>query len=67
MGIRQPEVDKSEVQDWLRHPVTEWFFAELKDRIGDPDIRWRGLPSWEEVCREQGKARVLDMIRGIVA
>lgn len=62
---RQHEPSRGEIADWLHHPVTEWFFAELKNRIGDPDLLWRTATSWDEVRKYQGKAAVIHAIHQV--
>jgi len=60
------EPSRSEIEMWLRHPVSTWFFQAVGETVGDPDAGWRGAGSWEAVCRLQGQARVLSIIRELV-
>lgn len=59
------EPDRDEIDAWKRHPVTEWLFKELAERI-DPAKKLKTARSWDAACRLQGQHMVLDAIDTIL-
>ena len=59
-------MDKSEIQLWLRHPVTSWFLRVLSEEVWVKPEQWAGVQAWEEAValreRERLKIRVSNLL-----
>ena len=58
-------MEKSEVQLWLRNPVTIWFFELLNARMQHVD-EWFVVTDDKLLAMYQGKKQVLDAIKYIL-
>lgn len=59
-------MDKSEVQLWLRHPVTQWIMTELSEDLRPTAAQWAAAQTWAEVLRLQGREEVFQKIEALV-
>ena len=59
------EPDRGDILLWRRNPVTVWLLGQLAERFR-PERGWRVAQGWEETCRLQGQAQVLDFIKDAV-
>ena len=57
---RKP-VDLAEVEQWLEHPMTEWFFEELLE-LFDPHHRILLTDSKDTVGEIKGEQKVMKFI-----
>ena len=53
-------MDKSEIQLWLRHPVTLHYLQALSEEVWPKAEQWAGVQTWEEalVLRERERLRL---------
>lgn len=56
----------SEMRQWLRQPLTKWFFDQMTLKFGNLEVEWRALTTLEALSRNKGKADVLDHINQLI-
>ena len=56
----------SDIELWLRHPVSYWFIQNIEVRFGNVDQLWRGVTTVESLHRLRGIAEVTDTIHGML-
>jgi hypothetical protein len=59
-------MERSEIQLWLRNPVTQWFFNCLQEEVWVRPEQWATVQAWEEAValreRERLRARVNSLL-----
>jgi hypothetical protein len=53
-------LERSEIQLWLRHPVTSWFLLALSEEVWPKAEQWAAVAGWEEAValRERERLRI---------
>jgi hypothetical protein len=53
-------MERSEIQLWLRNPVTQWFFRSLEEEVWPTPEKWAGLYGWDQAVgyREREQIRL---------
>ena len=55
-------VDKDEVEAWMRLPVTQWLVQELHDRYPCAVASFIGASNWDETNKLRGRAEVFSYL-----
>jgi hypothetical protein len=59
-------LDKSEIQLWLRHPVTSWFLRVLSEEVWVRPEQWAAVQAWEEAVALRERERIRAQLNSLL-